>query len=131
MTPIPKAIDIADFMLQKRGALLVDLRMLRLSVQFHHCQERLEVALRQGKPAEIRQAYERYVDRLLSEVSGLPSAWMSLDLLLGHYTHSEPDLPTIITFLYHCYPHHMTIPQPIILRLIDQLGGMTGPSTLH
>lgn len=131
MTHLLKSIDVATFLRQRRGALSVDVRMLCLSMQFHLCQERLEAALQQGRSAQIRVAYERYMDRLLSEVAGLPSAWASLDLLLGRGMDDQPDLPTIVSFLYCCYPQHMTIPQAVILHLIQHFDGMEAPATLH
>lgn len=131
MTHLPKSIDVATFLRQRRGALLIDARMLCLSLQFHLCQERLNVALDRGETAQIRVAYEHYVDRLLSEIAGLPSAWANIGLLLGPDADDEPDLPTIISFLYCCYPQNMTIPQPVILRLIQHFDGIAGPSTLH
>lgn len=131
MTPLPKSLDVVTFLRQRRGTLSVDVRMLNLSIQFYLCQEQLEAALYQGKPTQIRIAYERYVNRLLSEVAGLPSAWASLDLLLGQGVDDEPDLPTIVSFLYCCYPQHMTIPQQVIQHLIRHFDGMAVPSTFH
>lgn len=126
-----QTIDVSRFFQQKNGILEIDIRMLWLSVQFHQCQEDLQHALEQGDQALLRDAYDRYIDRLMSEVQGVPFAWMHMALLLGHDNHVEPDLHTIISFMYGCYPQQMTIPLPYILRLVKHFDGEGGPALLH
>lgn len=131
MNQTNKAIDVSRFFKQKRGILEVDLRMLWLSVQFERCQQVLQHALEQNDPALLRDAYERYIDRVISEVQGLPFAWTSMDLLLGHSNHEDPDLHTIVSFMYACYSTQMTIPLSTILRLVEHFEGQVGPVILH